>query len=689
MKNIQKSINLAIRHYQSGNLKQAEEILRELLKTHPNEYSLLGTLANILRDKGQLDEAITSYQKVLQLHPNDAGTHYNLGNAFKAKGQFDSAISHYQQAIAFNPNFIGSYLNLGNIFRQSGDPARAVSFYRQALERAPDSAAIMYSLAQAYQDHGLFDEAILYYKKTVELDPNNSNAYFNMGNTYKEIRQLDNAVACYQQALNLNPDLVEAMNNLGNTLSAQGRLEEASEVFHKLLQLTPDSADALGNLGNILSDKNLDGAESSYKRAMALKPDLPKYFSNLLLTMNYNPRYDASEIFIRHTEFAKRYELPFQSSSVRFPNVKDVHRPLRVGYVSPDFKGHSVAFFIEPVLAYHNKKHFEVFCFSDVPQEDEVTKHIRSCADHWRDISRINDSEADELIRRDKIDILVDLAGHTAHNRLLLFARKPTPVQVSWIGYPATTGLSAMDYKIVDSYTDPPGMTEQYYTEKLLRMPECFLCYRSDEESPEVGPLPALSAGHVTFGSCNNFAKVTPQMMDLWGKILEGVPGSRLLLKAKSLSDRSTREYVTGYFQQKGIHRDAIQLLGWQPSSRDHLETYNRIDIALDTFPYHGTTTTFEALWMGVPVVTLAGKTHASRVGVSILSNLELAELISHYPEEYITLAVNLAKDMQRLKSLRDNLRSRVYKSSLIDAAKFVRNLETSYRHIWEIWSVD
>jgi predicted O-linked N-acetylglucosamine transferase (SPINDLY family) len=419
---------------------------------------------------------------------------------------------------------------------------------------------------------------------------------------------------------------------------------------------------------------------------MELKPDLPKYFSNLLLTMNYNPRYDASEIFIRHTEFAKHFELPFQSSSVRFPNVKDVHRPLRVGYVSPDFKGHSVAFFIEPVLAAHSKNRFEVFCFSDVPQEDEVTKHIRSSADHWRDISRMTDSEADEIIRKDKIDILVDLAGHTAYNRLLLFARKPAPVQVSWIGYPATTGLSAMDYKIVDSYTDPPGMTEQYYTEKLLRMPECFLCYRPDEESPEVGPLPSQSAGHVTFGSCNNFAKVTPEMMELWGKILEGVPGSRLLLKAKSLSDRSTREYVKDLFQGKGISGDRLELLGWEPSVRGHLETYHRIDIGLDTFPYHGTTTTCEALWMGVPVVTLAGKTHVSRVGVSLLSNAGLPELVAHTGDEYMDIAINLAKDTNRLRELRDRLRTMMTDSPLTDAGRFTGHLEKAYRDIWEKW---
>jgi predicted O-linked N-acetylglucosamine transferase (SPINDLY family) len=298
----------------------------------------------------------------------------------------------------------------------------------------------------------------------------------------------------------------------------------------------------------------------------------------------------------------------------------------------------------------------------------------------------MSDDRAAETIQRDKIDILTDLAGHTANNRILLFARKPAPVQVSWIGYPATTGLSAMDYKIVDSYTDPPGMTEQYYTEKLLRMPESFLCYLPDKDSPEVGPLPALSSGHITFGSFNNFAKVTPEAMDVWAKILQALPGSRLVLKAKSLSGKGIREHIADTFMQRGIAAERLHMLGWEPSVGDHLGTYNRIDISLDTFPYNGTTTTCEALWMGVPVITLAGNTHASRVGVSLLINAGVSELIAKTCDEYLAIAVALATDTRRLQSMRERLRNMMRQSPLTDAKRFVNALETHYRMIWEQW---
>jgi len=296
------------------------------------------------------------------------------------------------------------------------------------------------------------------------------------------------------------------------------------------------------------------------------------------------------------------------------------------------------------------------------------------------------DEQATELVRRDGIDILVDLAGHTSGSRVLLFARKPAPVQASWIGYPATTGLSAMDYKIVDRYTDPPGMSDQFYTEKLIRLPDSFLCYLPEKDSPEVGMLPVLSSGHITFGSFNNFAKVSPEGIELWGRILKTITGSRLLMKAKSFSDRSTRSYVLDMFARKGIPAERIELVSMKRSFKEHLDTYTRIDIGLDTFPYNGTTTTCEALWMGVPIITLAGSTHASRVGMSLLTNIGLPELVASTDEEYVSSAVNLACDLTKLRSLRETLRGRVMHSPLTDTKRFILNLEHCYRTLWEHW---
>ena len=404
--------------------------------------------------------------------------------------------------------------------------------------------------------------------------------------------------------------------------------------------------------------------------------------------MLYNPRYEAQTIFFEHLKFANQFEGPLLPGITPHRNEKTPGRRLRIGYVSPDFRRHSVAYFIEPVIAFHNREDFEIFCYSLAPVEDEVTDRIRGYANHWTSIVGMSDAMAAESIREDGIDILVDLSGHTSNNRILLFARKPSPVQVSWIGYPATTGLSTMDYKIVDGYTDPPGLTDPYYTEHLIRLPESFLCYLPDKESPEVKALPALKSGHITFGSFNNFTKETPEVLALWSEMLKRIPHSRLILKAKSFTDGGSRDYVMGIFAGHGIDPERIELLAYALSFPGHLGLYNRIDIALDPFPYNGTTTTCEALWMGVPVITLAGNTHASRVGMSLLSNIGLPEFVAKTSEEYLAITVNLADDLNRLRSLRESLRERMNKSALTDSKKFIAGIEALYRRIWEKWCV-
>jgi predicted O-linked N-acetylglucosamine transferase (SPINDLY family) len=469
---------------------------------------------------------------------------------------------------------------------------------------------------------------------------------------------------------------------LGAAYHAKGHLSEAISYYQKAIEIDTHFVHALNNLGGALKDKGqLREAENYLRRALHIQPDYEAAYSNLLLNMHYDDRYSPEAIFSEHIRFANQFEKPL--SSQRPPHLNEVNsdRRLRIGYVSPDFRRHSVAYFIEPVLSSHNHDSVEIICYSDVVIPDDVTHRIQGYADTWLSIVGESDKDVAALIQEHKIDILVDLSGHTANNRMLLFARKPAPIQISWIGYPATSGLSAIDYKIVDSYTDPPGMTEHYYTENLIRMPNCFLCYLPDRESPEVGHLPALKSGHVTFGSFNNFAKVNPDMIALWSDILKAVPGSRLLMKAKSLSDRSTREYVTEMFIQKGIPADRFELLGWESSSKGHLEIHNRIDIALDTFPYHGTTTTCEALWMGVPVITLTGKTHASRVSTSLLTNVGLHEFVAASQEEYVGKAVGLANDISHLQSLRNSLRNMISESPLMNAKRFTIQLENCYRY--------
>jgi protein O-GlcNAc transferase len=570
---------------------------------------------------------------------------------------------------------------------QEGNLQQAKQICEQILIKKPSNFNAMHLLGIIYCRMGNYDISIKYIRKALQNNPNIADAYFNLGVSLKKQGQYEEAITCYQKALQLDPNFSEAYCNLGVILKEQCYYEEAKTYLEKALQINPTFVDALVNLGNILSDQGkVKEAENQYRYALQINPNFAPCYSNILFTMNFNRAYDPETIFSEHLRFAQRYEQPLLTSIKSHTNDRIYARQLKIGYVSPDFRGHSVAYFIEPVLSNHNRESFQVSCYSDVTTPDEVTDRLCKYSDQWREIGCMSDETVNELIRKDRIDILVDLAGHTAHNRILLFARKPAPVQVSWIGYPATTGLSTMDYKIVDSYTDPPGMTDQFYTEKLLRMPESFLCYQPHKESPDIGLLPALSVGHITFGSFNAFTKVSSEVLSLWLSILKATSNSHMIIKAKGLSDKKTCQNIMDIFMRNGIASERLELLPPNPSTIEHLNLYNRIDIGLDTFPYDGTTTTCEAMWMGVPVVTLAGKTHASRVGVSLLSNVGLKELIAKTPDEYIEIAVNLSKDLKRLQSLRQSLRDMMKHSPLCDAKQFIVNLEMFYRTIWETW---
>jgi protein O-GlcNAc transferase len=354
--------------------------------------------------------------------------------------------------------------------------------------------------------------------------------------------------------------------------------------------------------------------------------------------------------------------------------------------VSPDLRSHSVAFFVEPLLKTHDRARFDVFCYADVRHPDAVTERLKGLTDHWRDIVGLDDVEVARLICEDRVDILVDLAGHTAHNRLLVFARKPAPIQIAYLGYPNTRGFDDMDYWLTDALADPPGESGRFYVEEIVRLPNGFNCYQPPPQSPPVSPLPALETGHINLGSFNNATKINEGVIACWAAILHAVPQARLILKARALADRQTRKRLEQYFIGYGIPVERVEMIGWIPASADHLELYDRVDIALDTFPYNGHTTTCEALWMGVPVITLAGKVHAGRVGVSLLTQAGLSELIAESPQAYVDMAVGLTRDRERLAELRQGLRGRIKRSPLTDATGLTCAIEAAYRTMWQTW---
>jgi protein O-GlcNAc transferase len=719
--------NAKLLHYlgtvynQLGNHDAAAATIKKALELNPKDPEAHNDLGIILQKAGNLDEAIASYRKAVQSNPNFAYAYYNLGIACKEKNNLEEAFDCFRKAVQCDPNFAYAYNNLGLILEIKGNLDEAIACFQKALQLDPVIPNTYYNLGRILKKRGELDKAMACFVKALKIDPQNAEAYNNLGRSLREKGDLDKAIACFQKALQINPDYVDACNNLGVSFQEIGQKDQAIAIFKKAIQLNPDFADAynnlgisyfhkgqlgdaitcyqkalqlnpsmytvFSNLGNVLKDKGqIDEAESLFRRAVYSTMDFSLAYSNLLLIMQYNIKHDAGAIYTEHRKFSEKYEKPLFSATAPHTNNRDVSRRLRVGYVSPDFRSHSVAHFIEPVLISHDREFAEVFCYSNSAVKDEVTERIQGHTDQWRNIVGMTDEEAAEHIRKDEIDILIDLAGHTAGGRLLMFARKPTPVQVSWIGYPATTGLSAIDYKIVDNYTDPPGMTEEFYTEILVRLPESYLCYLPDKDGPAVEKLPLSLKGHITFGSFNHYAKVSPEVVDVWTNILQSVPDSHLIMKAKSFIDSATCQHLQSIFEQKGITPDRIELLSWASSMREHLELYNRVDIGLDTFPYNGTTTTCESMWMGVPVITLAGNMHVSRVGVSLLSNVGLPELVAGTKDEYLSIAVNLAQDLQRLQFFRKNLREMMRRSPLCNTKRFTADLEKCYRMMWETW---
>lgn len=450
------------------------------------------------------------------------------------------------------------------------------------------------------------------------------------------------------------------------------------------------NATALNNKGNqLLAQGMAKEAIDQYELALLLAPEKPFIHSNYLYSLNYMATPDLVKIFAAHTKFGEVHEraaaqsAALQSSTPSI-NAAGPRRPLRIGYVSSDFRQHAVSHFIEPVLTAHDQSKFELFAYYHHTVVDDMTKRIQSVVQNWRSLVGKSDENIAAMIRADGIDILVDLAGHTATNRLPMFARKPAPVQVTWLGYPNTTGLRAMDFRITDAFADPPGMTEAFHSEKLHRMPETFSCYSAPVDAPTVAPLPAQRTGRVTFGSFNNFAKITTEVIQAWSNILKRIPTATLFLKYKDLESVSMTQFIHHQFMTRGVLVSQLRIQGDDASHVEHMNRYNAIDIALDPFPYNGTTTTLDALWMGVPVITLEGTSHVGRVGVSQLSNLGLQELIAHNQSEYVDIAVALAGNLEKLAALRAGMRERMLASPLMNVDRFTRNLETAYQQMWD-----
>ena len=540
-------------------------------------------------------------------------------------------------------------LHVAAQLQQGGQIPSAQMVFELIVAADADHADAIFFLGVTCHQLGQSAQGIDFMRRAIALQPNNRLYHFNFGIINAEMGDTDAAMAAYQRSNEIQPT-AEACNNCAGLLLNEGRLDEASELFRRGGELSPD-------------DVNQQ--------------------SNFLYTLSYKPHPNVHEIFNWHKQFGQRHEraiAPMQPRA-RIVGARADQR-LRIGYVSADFRQHAVAHFIEPVLAAHDSKRFEIFCYYNYSAADAVTGRFEKLAHHWRVIANRSDEDVANMIRADGIDILVDLAGHTPMNRLRVFARKPAPVQVSWIGYSSTTGLTRMDYRITDTVSDPVGVTDDLYTEKLIRLPDTFSCFQPLANSPDVAALPAKQSGHITFGSFNNFIKMTPEVLQTWARILQRVPTSILLLKYRSFEAEKIRTLVLAAFAKHGVQPARIHFLG-SDDYHTHLRAYHQVDIALDTFPHNGDTTTCDALWMGVPVVVNTGVNHVGLMGASRLRSVGLDDLVARDNDHYVDIACALANDVPRLEKLRATLRETMKASPLMDAPRFTRNLEAAYENMW------
>jgi len=564
---------------------------------------------------------------------------------------------------------------------QAGRLHEAEELYRQVLAHCPEHAEALHNLGVLAHQSGRYDVAIDLLRRCIAIKPNVAEAYTNLGNSLKDRGDWDEAIAACRKAIALKPNLAEGHNNLGHALQCKGLADQALAAYRQAIVLKPDFPDTHNNLGNVLKDTGLlDDAMAAYRMAIMLKPNYPEAHSNLVLSLHYHPGITGAAIAQESRRWNQQHAEPLSRHIPVHANDRNPHRRLRIGYVSADFKTHASAYFLVPLLENHDPRQVELFCYAQVPRSDALTQRFRQRADHWCDTVGLSDQQVAGQIRDDQIDILVDLKLHLRENRLLVFARKPAPVQVTWLGYPGSTGLTAIDYRLSDPYLDPPGMDESIYSEQTIRLPDSFWCYDPlDGRDIPVNSLPALDRGVVTFGNLNNFNKFNPETFTLWSQVLRKVANSRLLLLA---TEGEHRQRTVEWLQEQGIAPNRVEFVPPKSHGR-YMELYHGIDLGLDSFPCNGHTTSLDSLWMGVPVVTLAGQTAVGRAGWSHLSNLGLTELAGQTPEQFVQIAVNLANDLPRLQHLRATLRPRMEASPLMDARRFAGNIEAAYRQMW------
>lgn len=676
--------NLGGIYCEQKELQTAEKCFRTAIEHDPRLSEAHSNLGNVLQGQKRFEEAVDCYRRAIEARPDYAEAYRNMAQAFTWQLKHREAQAAYEKAIEIRPDYFEAWNNLGIVFLNQRNWIKAEHCYREALRLNPTYAEARSNLAFLLHQRGDYDTAIDDLQKLLK-EKDDAVIWNNLAIAFAYKDRINDAIDAYKKSASRDENYADPHNNMGILYANMGRMTEAMQEYERALKIRPEFPEAYNNLGTAHQVQGtIEESIAAYRECLRLKPNYPEARSNLLFALNYDVNIPPEELMLEYKAWDKLYgrtDIPYPPHT----NIPDPKRRLRVGYVSPDFRLHSVSYFIEPLITAHNREHFEVVAYAQVPNPDHVTERIKSKVDLWRSTCGINDEQLADMVRRDQIDILVDLTGHTGRNRLPTFAFKPAPIQITYLGYPNTTGLSRMDYRISDYESDPVDATA-WHSEEVVRLPHGFLCYQPSLDAPPISLPPVLSKGHITFGSFNSQSKVHKDVIKLWAQTMHAVPKSRMYLKSRPLADAGIRDRVWREFQMHGIDRTRVDLMGQVAATEHHLSLYNGVDIALDTFPYNGTTTTCESLWMGVPVITLKGKTHASRVGVSLLTRIGLPELIGETPEDYVRITRELCEDRQRLLALRWSLRNRITRSDLCNRELITGDMERAYRSLWERW---
>ncbi|MBK20114.1 MAG: hypothetical protein CMM52_14875 [Rhodospirillaceae bacterium] len=682
MSDISDLLDVGLAHHKAGRLQEADQSYRQALNQEPGSAEanhLTGLLAFQMEN---LSEAATCFERAVAAEPDNVKYLGNLGAVWLVSERAEDALGVLERAMELDPESVDVLNNLAAAHRDLGRFDDAIGIAERAVTLRPDDAELQTNYAVALLSADNPDTALAAAQKATTLAPGSPEAQNALGSAYLALRRRDDAIKAFQAAVEVGPNYADAARNLAFSYQEAKRLDLAAEVYSKATVKWPEDAAAHAGLARTqrMMGRPTD-AIASYRTAVALSPSNRRYHSNLLFCLLGSEDQTGQTLLAEHRAWQDNHAAKLEPITPRAAITSGSDKRLKIGYVSADFRNHPVGKIAHPVIAAHDSNSVEIFCYSGATKTDALTGKIQSACDRWRPINNMMDEAVASLIAEDGIDILVDLSGHSAGNRLAVFARKPAPVQASWMGYLSTTGLDAIDYYIGDD-VHTPAEFEEHFSESVFRLDRSLTCFDPPADAPTVGPLPAATSGAITFGCFGNPGKITDFCLSVWADLLKSVDGSRLILRYQGYEDSEVRASFKKRFSEAGIEPERVTLEG-SADFHSVLETYNRVDIALDTYPYSGTMTTMEALWMGVPVITLAGDRTLSRQAAGQLHAAGYSEFVANSTESFLGIATSLVGDIDRLSSYRSEMRDRLKGSSLCDSEGLAKALEVAYREMW------